>query len=89
MKREKFILGIFLVASIFLLNSFIVSANSIDENIAGLTYAGGDFDDINCQILGSAEWLGTEWVDSCQSSTSVLYNINDYPSARVSVIISI
>ena len=86
MKSEKFILGILLFLSVFMLSS-VVSAISIDEDITGLTYEGGDFDDINCQILGSAEWLGTDWVDSCQSSASVLYTIDDYSSAKVSVLI--
>jgi hypothetical protein len=82
MKRLMMLLSLVLIFSMI---SF-VSAD-IDETINGLTYDGGDFDDINCQLLGSAEWLGTSWVDSCQSSVSVLYTINNYPSARVSVII--
>jgi hypothetical protein len=83
--RNKIILLVFFFVILFL--SVFTSAVLIDENISGLTYEGGDFDDVNCKILGSAEWLGTQWVDSCQSSASVLYIIDDYPSARVSVII--
>ncbi|MEK6842436.1 MAG: hypothetical protein AABX84_01360 [Nanoarchaeota archaeon] len=85
MRRNLFIL--FLVSVVLILSATVVYAQSIDEDIEGLTYKGGDIDDVNCQVLGSAEWLGKEWIESCQSSATALYTIKDYSSAEVSVTI--
>mgnify|MGYP001569946234 CR=1 FL=1 len=59
MKSEKFILGIFLVASIFLLNSFIVSAQSCSDSDGGL----------NFNQWGSVFGDGNSYDDKCSYGT--------------------
>ena len=44
MRRNLFIL--FLVSVVLILSATVVYAQSIDEDIEGLTYKGGDIDDV-------------------------------------------